>query len=125
MAHVHVRELDFLGNEVDIPDFHTVVIDAEQLGIGVVEEFDLVCGVSSNGVSANSFSSFNVPDNELIIVLTSERSQVSFIKGEGKRLDQDFVQFQSLDGLKRVEVPDDDIGLESHVCLLAGSQVLS
>ena len=50
---------------------------------------------------------------------------MAFVEGERERLDQDFVQFQSLNGLQRVEVPNDNVGLESHVRLLAGSQVLT
>jgi hypothetical protein len=50
---------------------------------------------------------------------------MALIERERERLDQDFVQFQTLDGLQRVEVPDDDVSLESHVSLLPGSQVLA
>ena len=35
------------------------------------------------------------------------------------------MKFQSLHKLESVEIPDDDIGLESHVCLLTRCQVFS
>jgi hypothetical protein len=119
VAHVHIRVLNLLGYEVDVPDLDAVVVDAEQLSVSVVEEPDLVGGVSPDWVSADSFSGLDVPDNQLVVVLSSERSEVALIERRGERLDQNFVQFQALDGLQRVEVPDDDISLESHVSLLA------
>ena len=63
VAEVNIRELDFLCNEVNVPDFKTVVVDAEELLISVVIKFDLVCSACSDWVAANGFSSFNVPDD--------------------------------------------------------------
>lgn len=53
-----------------------------------------------------------IPDNERVVVLSSEGSQVLLIEREGKTLDQNFVQFESVLHLEGLEVPDDNIGLK-------------
>lgn len=93
VAHVHIRELDLLGYKVDVPDLDSVVVNAKQLCVGVVEEPDLVSGVSSDWISTDGLSCLNVPDNQLVVVLSSERSKVALVEREGERLDQNFVQF--------------------------------
>ena len=125
MAHVHVRELNFLVHQVNAPDFHTVVIDAEKLGVGVVKEPDLVGCASADGVSTDSLSRFNIPDDELVVILPSKRGEMLLIEGEGKTLDENLVQLESLHQLQGIKVPDNDISLEAHVSLLARSNVLS
>ena len=59
----------------------------------------------------NLISYTYIPDNERVVILTTEGSQVLLIEREGKTLDQNFVQFESVLHLKGLEVPDNDIGL--------------
>jgi len=55
-----------------------------------------------------------IPDNNGVIILTTERSEVLFVAGERETLNQDLVQFEALHNLKSIEVPDDDVGLQLH-----------
>ena len=52
-----------------------------------------------------------IPDDECVVVLTSEGSEVLFVVRERKTLNEDLVEFESLDHLERVEVPNDDVCL--------------
>ena len=51
------------------------------------------------------------PDYELVVVLAAHRSQILLIRREREALDQNLVQFEAVDHLQSVEVPDDDVGL--------------
>ena len=53
-----------------------------------------------------------IPDDDAVVVLATERSEVLFVAGERETLDQDLVQFEALHDLKSIEVPDDDVGLQ-------------
>jgi hypothetical protein len=72
VSHVHIRELDLLGYEVDVPDSDGVVVNAKQFCVGVVKEPDLVGGASSDWISANGLTGLDIPDNQLVIILSSE-----------------------------------------------------
>jgi hypothetical protein len=52
-----------------------------------------------------------IPNNKGIVVLTTERCEVLLIMGESKALDEDLVELQTLNDLKSVEIPDNDISL--------------
>ena len=52
-----------------------------------------------------------IPNNKSIVVLTTERCEVLLVMGESKALDEDLVELQTLNDLKSVEIPDDDISL--------------
>lgn len=52
-----------------------------------------------------------IPDNEGVVVLSTKRGEVLLILREGERLDQDLVELETVDHLKSVEVPNDDIRL--------------
>jgi len=54
-----------------------------------------------------------VPDDELVVVLPAERGKELFIVGEGETLDQHLVQFEALHDLQSVEVPNDDVRLNT------------
>lgn len=53
-----------------------------------------------------------IPDDDGVVVLPAEGSEVFFVTGERETLDQDLVQFEALHDLKSIEVPDDDVGLQ-------------
>jgi hypothetical protein len=53
-----------------------------------------------------------IPDDDGVIVLAAEGSEVLFVAGERETLDQNLVQFEALHDLKSIEVPDDDVGLQ-------------
>ena len=53
-----------------------------------------------------------IPDNERVVILSTQGSKVLLVEREGKTLDQNLVQFESVLHLERLEVPDDDIGLK-------------
>jgi hypothetical protein len=52
------------------------------------------------------------PDYELVVILAAQRGQVLFVGGEGEVLDEHLVQLQAVHHLQRVEVPNDDVGLQ-------------
>ena len=51
---------DLLCYEVAVPDAETVVVDGDELVVGVVKEFDLVGDVHTDWVTAEGFASFNL-----------------------------------------------------------------
>ena len=53
------------------------------------------------------------PDYELVVILAAERRQVFFVVGEGETLNQDLVHLEPVHHLQSVEVPNDDVGLQS------------
>lgn len=53
-----------------------------------------------------------IPDDDGVIVLAAEGSEVLFVAGERETLDQNLVQFEALHDLKSIEVPDDYVGLQ-------------
>ena len=55
-----------------------------------------------------------IPDDERVVVLAAEGGEVLLIEREGERLDEHLVQLQSVHHLERVEVPDDDVGLQKR-----------
>lgn len=97
MSHVDILVENLLGDEVNIPETESIVVDGDQLIVGVVEEFDLVSDVHSNVVSDKGFTGLDVPDNKLVIVLATERSHVALISGEGEILNKNFVQLESME----------------------------
>jgi len=74
----------FLRNEVTSPHSHTVVVNSDELVVSVVEELDLVSNVHADGVAAHSLTSLNLPDDEVVVVLTSEGSQVLLVLREAE-----------------------------------------
>ena len=52
-----------------------------------------------------------IPNDEGVVVLATEGSQVLLILREGERLDEDLVELEAMDHLKSIEVPNDDIRL--------------
>lgn len=100
-------------------------MDSDELIVGVVEEFNLVGHVHADRVSDKSFTAFNVPDDQLVIILPTERSHVLLIGREREILNQNLVQFESVEHGHGIEIPDNDIGLESHVGLLSRGDVLA
>jgi len=119
LTHVDVLVKNLLLNKVDSPDADSVVVDSDEFLVGVVEESDLVCNVHADSVSDNSFSRLNFPNDKLVVVLPAKRSQKLLVLGEVEILDEHFVQLEAVQHRHGVEVPNDDIGLESHVGLLA------
>lgn len=119
LSHVDVLVEDFLVNKVDSPDADTVVVDSDEFLVGVVEESDLVGNVHADSVSNNSFSRLNFPNDKLVVVLSAKRCQKLLVLGKVEILDEHFVQLEAVQHRHGVEVPNNDIGLESHVGLLA------
>ena len=62
-----------------------------------------------------------VPNDEGVVILTTEGSEVLLILREGERLDQDLVELKTMDHLEGVEVPNDDIRLNNRVYTLPGA----
>jgi hypothetical protein len=52
------------------------------------------------------------PDNQLVVVLSAERSQKLLVLGKVEILDEHFVQLEAVQHRHGVEVPDDDISLK-------------
>ena len=55
-----------------------------------------------------------IPNDEGVVVLATEGSQVLLILREGERLDEDLVDLEAMDHLKSIEVPNDDIRLNAR-----------
>jgi hypothetical protein len=80
LSHVDILVQNLLGDEVNVPETESIVVDGDELIVGVVEEFDLVSDVHSNVVSDKGFTGLDVPDNELVIILATERSHVALVR---------------------------------------------
>ena len=63
-----------------------------------------------------------LPDNECVVVLTTEGSQVLLIVREGKALNEDFMKLHALHDFQGVEIPDDDVRL--HRGKMSVSQII-
>jgi len=118
LAHVDVLVGDLLCYEVASPNAESVVVDGHKLVVSSVEESNFVSDVHADGVAANSFAGFNLPNNKLIVVLSSEGRKVLLIAGERQALDIDLMELQSVQFLQSVEVPNDNLSLEARVSLL-------
>lgn len=117
--------LHLLLNEVQVPGSNAVVVDGEAFAGRGVEEGHLVGDVHANWVSNEGLSTLDIPDNERVVILTAQRGEILLVETEGKRLDKHLVELESVNHLQGVEVPDDDIGLESHVSLLTGGNIFA
>lgn len=91
----------------------------------VVEESNLVGNVHTDRVTNERLAAFNIPDDERVIVLATERGEVLLIKGEGERLDEHFVELESVHHLECIKVPNDNISLEAHMGLLTRGDILA
>jgi|TARA_B110000285_G_scaffold225320_1_gene283391 hypothetical protein len=60
LSHVDILVENLLGDEVNIPETESIVVDGDQLIVGVVEEFDLVSDVHSNVVSDKGFTGLDL-----------------------------------------------------------------
>lgn len=60
MAHVDILVLDFLVNEVSVPDSYAIVVDSKELRVRFVIEGNLVSSVSANWVTTKSLASYNL-----------------------------------------------------------------
>jgi len=57
-------------------------MDGEALGGSVVVEGNLVGNVHANWISNERFAAFNIPDNERVVILSTQGSEVLLIEGE-------------------------------------------
>jgi hypothetical protein len=119
LTHVDVLVQNLLVNKVHSPDADTVVVDSDKFLVSVVVESDLVGDVHADTMSDNSFARLDFPNDKLVVVLSAKRSQELLVLGEVEILDEHFVQLKAVQHRHGVEVPNDDISLESHVGLLA------
>lgn len=100
-------------------------MNSQQFGVRPVEESNFVGYIIPSWIATKSFSSCDIPDCDCVVVLTTQRRQILLILRESQVLDQNFVEFQFLHDFESVEVPDDDIGIETHVCLLPTCDVFA
>jgi hypothetical protein len=119
LTHVDVLVQNLLVNKVHSPDADTVVVDSDKFLVSVVVESDLVGDVHADTMSDNSFARLDFPNDKLVVVLSAKRSQELLVLGEVEILDEHFVQLKAVQHRHGVEVPNDDISLESHMGLLA------
>jgi len=98
-------------------------VDGNQLGVRLIVELDGISGVSAYLVSAECLSSGNIPNDESVIVLATKRCEILLIVRESKALNQDLVELKALNNLKGIKVPNNDVSLEAHVCLLTTGNV--
>ena len=60
-----------------------------------------------------------VPNDEHVVVLSTDGSQVLLVHGERETLNEDLVKLEPVNEGQTVEIPNDNVSLESHVCFLA------
>lgn len=96
LAHGQVLEQNLLLRVVDVPDADAIVVDSDQFFICIVIEGDLIGDVHANIVPTDCFSAFSFPDNELVVILATERCQVIFVVGERETLDQHLVHLETV-----------------------------
>ena len=60
VTHVHISVLNFLVDEVCVPDLDAIVVDGQQLAVRGVKESYLVRCVSAYWISTQSFTSCNL-----------------------------------------------------------------
>ena len=60
MTHVQVLEENSLLDEVTVPDADAVVVDGDQVVVGVIVELDLVGDVHADCMSADGFASVSL-----------------------------------------------------------------
>lgn len=65
-------------------------------------------------MTANGLAGLNLPNDEVVVVLATEGSQVLLVLGEGEGLNVDLVQFETVNDLESVEVPNDNVRLKSE-----------
>jgi len=53
-----------------------------------------------------------IPNDESVIVLTTKRCEVLLIVRESKALNQDLVELKTLNNLKGIKVPNNDVSLK-------------
>jgi len=70
-AHCEVLEEDLFLDIVDVPDADTIVVDCHKVIVCVVEEGNFVSDVHANSMATDGFSTFGIPDNELVIILAA------------------------------------------------------
>lgn len=70
---------DLLLGVVNVPNTDAIVVNGHEFLAGVVEESDLVGNIHANSVTNNRFSTDSFPDNELVVILATERCQVLFV----------------------------------------------
>lgn len=66
MSHVDILVENLLGDKVNIPETETIVVDGDELIVGVVEEFDLVSDVHSNVVSDKGFTGLDLKEKDRV-----------------------------------------------------------
>lgn len=54
-----------------------------------------------------------LPDDEVVVVLTTEGSQVLLVLGEAEGLDVNLVELEAVDDLESIKVPNDNISLKN------------
>jgi hypothetical protein len=54
-----------------------------------------------------------IPNDESVIVLTTKRCEVLLIVRESKALNQDLVELKTLNNLKGIKVPNNDVSLKN------------
>jgi hypothetical protein len=78
----NVSIFNLLLNEIKIPSTETIRVDCQTLGGRRVEEANFVCNVHTNRVTNEGFAAFNIPNDNGVIVLSTEGSKMLLIVGE-------------------------------------------
>lgn len=60
-------ESNLLSNEVTGPDADAIVVDGDELVVGVVEEFDFIRDVRTNVVTANGLTGLNLFKSKMLV----------------------------------------------------------
>lgn len=60
-------ESNLLSNEVTRPDADAIVVDGDELVVGVVEEFDFIRDVRTNVVTANGLTGLNLFKSKMLV----------------------------------------------------------
>mmetsp|Transcript_30408 Transcript_30408/g.70137 ORF Transcript_30408/g.70137 Transcript_30408/m.70137 type:complete len:232 (-) Transcript_30408:61-756(-) len=111
--------------QVELPGPHTKLSSGYQRKVVVPEELHNIRWIVGSGRTADCLARRQVPNDQGIVVLATQRSQPPFVARECHRLHLNLVQTHSVQDLHALQVPHDHIRLKTHMGALARCKVPS
>ena len=124
-AEVDIGGVDLAIGEVYIPHTEHAVSSGDKLVTRVVEEGEAQAKLVGGRTTTKGTTGVQVPNDESVVILTTDGGEVLLIGAEGEGLDLDLVEHHAVDQLLGGELEDADIRLETHVGDLPTGDVLT
>ncbi len=99
--------------EINFPYFNSIVLASYKLIIAGIEKFDLMNIVRPSSIPTNRLPTGDIPDNQVVVLLPTERGQVLVIIGEAETLNGELVNGQPVHQTASLEIPDDNVGFKA------------